>query len=73
MTATPAQIERTAKDWNRIAGETVEVEQVGSAMYAYGSELATLRLLKAFRETSAARQNYSANLETWYFCIELIN
>ena len=68
MTLTANQIARTARDYSSIAGETVTVEQISGAIYAFGSELATLRL---FRTMPTKRQGYSANLKKFYFCVEL--
>lgn len=65
---TPAQLARTARDWSNIAGEPVTVEQISGALYAFGSELATLRL---FRKMPSKRQGYSENMQTFYFCVEL--
>lgn len=63
---------RVEKDWSQIAKETVRVEKIGGAMYAFGSELATLRLFHAFRKTDESRihANYSENLKTWFFRLE---
>ena len=68
MTATPNQIARTQIDYSAIAGEPVKVEQIGGAIYAFGSEVATLRL---FRKMPNMRQGYSDNLKTFYFSVEL--
>jgi hypothetical protein len=65
---TEAQLKRTVRDWSEIAGELVEVRELGGAIYAYGSELATLRL---FRKMPSKRQGYSENLKTFYFCVEI--
>ena len=68
MTITAAQISRTEKEYSAIAGEPVQVECTGGSLYAFGSEIATLRL---FRKMPNMRQGYSANLKTFYFSIEL--
>ena len=68
MTLTANQIARTARDYSKIAGEIVTVEQISGAIYAFGSELATLRL---FRVMPTKRQGYSVNLKKFYFSIEL--
>ena len=70
MEATPNQIARTQRDYSAIAGEPVTVEQIGSAIYAFGSELGTLRL---FRKMPNMRQGFSENMKTFYFCVELQN
>lgn len=63
-----ALIKRTQADYSQIAGEPVTVEIIGSALYAFGSELATLRL---FRKMPNKRQGYSTNMETFYFSVDL--
>lgn len=71
MTATNAQIARTANEWSRIANEPITVEQIGVALYTFASELATLRLLKQYRNAAAADCGYSENMERFFFRIEL--
>lgn len=68
---TAAQIARTQNDWARIANEPVRVEVIGAAIYGFASELATLRLLKKYRNSSNTDCGYSANLESFYFVLEL--
>jgi len=67
------KISRVEKDWIAIAKESVTVEQIGGAIYAFGSELATLRLFHKYRYTDESRihANYSENLKTWFFRLEL--
>lgn len=71
MTATAAQIARLAHDWKCIASETVEVEQIGGAFYGFASEIATLRLLKAYRTVELADCGYSENLGRFFFRLEI--
>jgi len=67
---TENQIERTITEWSNIAKETVEVEMVRETLYAYGSEIACLRLAYAFRDSRKdIRCEYSLNLQTWYFSL----
>lgn len=63
---------RVEKDWSKIAKETVKVEQIGGAIYAFGSEIATLRLFHAFRKTdeNLIHADYSVNMKTWFFRLE---
>ncbi|ALN21938.1 MULTISPECIES: hypothetical protein [Ectopseudomonas] len=61
-------VKRTQVEYSRIAGEPVEAQQIGSAIYVFGSELATLRL---FRKMPNKRQGYSANLERFYFTFDI--
>lgn len=65
-------IARVEKDWSEIAKEAVKVEQIGGAIYAFGSELAALRLFRKYRYTDESRihANYSENLKTWFFRLE---
>lgn len=65
---TAQQIARVTKDYSKIAGETVTVNQIASGLYVYASELGTLRL---FRKMPNMRQGYSENLKVFYFCVEL--
>lgn len=71
MTATAAQIARTANDWGQMAGEAVTVEQIGNAIYGFCSELGALRILKRYRTVERATAEYSQNLGKWFFCIEM--
>lgn len=65
-------IERVKKDWLEIAKEEINVEQIGGAIYAFGSELATLRLFHKYRYTDESRihADYSVNMKTWFFRLE---
>lgn len=64
------KIEQTRKDWEKIAKETLVLEQVKGVLYAFGSELAALRLYYKFRHSKGARAEYSSNLRSWYFSLE---
>ena len=66
--ATLAQLDRTQEEYSAIAGEPVRVEQIAGTIYAFGSEIATLRL---FRKMPNMRQGYSANMHTHYFSVDL--
>lgn len=77
MEITANQIKKVTADWSRIAEEPVRCEMIGGTMYAFGSELATLRLFKAMPQrigTNGAlvfnRQFYSTNKGTYFFAIE---
>jgi hypothetical protein len=63
-----AMLARCAREWSALAGETVNVEHVKGAIYAFGSELACLRLAHKMRSFEV---RYSENLGSWYFCREL--
>ena len=51
-----------------MVGEQVIVEEIGGAMYVFGSELATLRL---FRKMPHILQGYSENRKTFYVRIDM--
>lgn len=65
-------IARVEKYWSEIAKETVRVEEIGGAIYAFCSELAALRLFHKYRYTDESRihANYSENMKTWFFRLE---
>lgn len=67
------RLQRIINDWSKVAGETVTVEVMEEDMYAFGSELACLRLEHYFKkgvcETDTA---YSVNLKTWYFLLKKV-
>lgn len=66
---TDGQKNRTRMDWERIAGEELTFEwgeTVEDAIFATGSELATLRLFKTFHG-GPCRAGYSENLKRFYF------
>lgn len=65
---TDEQIARTQREYTGIAGEPVRIEVIRSTLYAFGSEIATLRL---FRKMPNKRQGYSDNLKSFYFSVEL--
>lgn len=68
MTYSSEQIERAAKkEWTKIAGESLRIEVVSGTCYAFGSELACLRLYKAFKGNATVL--YSQNLSEWFFRI----
>ena len=59
-------------EWSRLAKEQLSsTEIIKGTTYAYGSELATLRLYKYFTMYGTDKfrntQNYSENLKTFYF------
>lgn len=67
------KLQRIINDWSKVAGETITVEVMEEDIYAFGSELACLRLEHHFKkgvcETDAA---YSVNLHTWYFLLRKV-
>jgi hypothetical protein len=71
MTTTADQMTRLERDWRGYAGdEPIAVEQIGGAVYAFGSELACLRLYHKYTGASNVRAAYSVNRKTWYFSLE---
>jgi len=76
MMFTENQLARTSRDFSSIAKEEVTVEQIGSGLYGFGSELATLRLFAKYNSNGAihnakCRVGYSENLGKFYFSIDL--
>lgn len=58
-------------EFEKHAKETLSVEQISGTLYAFGSELACLRLARAYQNCGdRAAADYSENLETWYFRLE---
>jgi hypothetical protein len=67
-------VKNAEKDWKKVAKEPITLEQIGGAIYAYGSELATLRLLRYYMHSihkGKAMQDYSTNMKTFYFRLEI--
>lgn len=68
----PAQVQRTARDWSQAAGEPVRVELVRASLYGFCSELGALRLFHKYR--FAKREKVRADKspsEGWFFRLEL--
>lgn len=71
MTLTTEQLRRWSNEWAELSGETVGIEQIGTAKYAYGSELACLRLYYKFRHCGdRAKAGFSESRGTWFFRLE---
>jgi len=67
---TSSQQKRIENDFQKYAGdEKIEYELINDTHYAYGSELGTLRILKAYKNSKKAKQDYSKNLKTFYFSL----
>jgi hypothetical protein len=56
--------ERAAREWSQIAQQPVTVELVGGVLYAFGSELACLRLWAKMR---IGKASYSLTRGTFYY------
>lgn len=66
-------LNRVKIDFERYAKESLELKQLGGAIYAFGSELACLRLLQAYSICEdRAKAGFSENLKTWYFRLETL-
>lgn len=61
---------RVKTDWENTATESVDVQLINDTFYGFCSELASLRLLKAYRSTDKADCGYSDNRKTFYFRLE---
>lgn len=71
---TENQIKRVKNDWEKIAKETIEIEYCNGTFYGYGSELATLRIYKEYTlitKSEKVRQEYSKNLKTYFFALDI--
>ena len=70
---TGERLQRIADQWEKTAGERISIEVMEEDIYAFGSELACLRLEHHFKkgicETDVA---YSTNLQTWYFMLKKV-
>jgi hypothetical protein len=63
--------DRVKKDWEKTAKEKLDIEEIKGTVYAYGSELATLRLFKSmYKAGDKVKADYSKNLKTFYFRLE---
>jgi hypothetical protein len=65
----PHFLKRVQEEWERTAGETLDVEYIKGTLYGYGSELAVLRLEHRYK-IPTARAFYSKNLNTWAFALD---
>jgi hypothetical protein len=70
MKLSQAQFNGMKKDFAELSGEAGTVEFFANTFYFFGSELATLRLLKAYRNVARADCGYSQNLGKFYFRLE---
>lgn len=70
--ATITQIQRLRFDWERMAGEAVEVEEISGTFYGFCSELGALRIAYQYRhgDSEAYKAAYSENKKTWFFRLE---
>jgi hypothetical protein len=73
MEISKARLSAIAKEYEAVTKEPVEIEQICSALYVYGSELAMLRLFykMAMPAHKSPKVAYSDNLKTFYFSFSL--
>ena len=72
---TEQQDNRTTKMMTEYAGEPITCEQIASALYVFGSELAVLRIFAKYNTNGAypnpkARVLFSENRQSWAFSLE---
>ena len=60
-------IDGVKQEWMRYSKESIDVEIVDDQLFATGSELACLRLFKAYYPNGEA--DFSYNLGKWYFTV----
>jgi hypothetical protein len=66
---TEERIARVTKEWSQLAGDSLRIEAIGGAIYAFGSELACLRLHYKMR---VGEVKFSENLQSWFYSKELV-
>lgn len=79
MAISTKTIERMHCRWNHIAGFEIDrLEQIGSTLYGFGTELGTLRLFANYNGKGDAamanpktRVGYSGHLGVHYFALDL--
>ncbi len=65
-------LKRAKADFEKYAKEELELKELGGAVYAFGSELACLRLFYVYRNSNRADSGFSENLKSWYFRLETL-
>lgn len=64
---------RAKAEFEKYAKEELELKELGGAVYAFGSELACLRLFYVYRNCGdRAASGFSENLKSWYFRLETL-
>ena len=63
------RLNRHIKEWSILAGEPVEIRIYENDIYAFGSELACLRLYYKFRncEVDKIRVAFNKSIGSWFF------
>lgn len=67
--STLERLERHKKEWSILAGEPVEIKIYENDIYAFGSELACLKLYYKFRncEVDKIKVIFNKQLGSWFF------
>jgi len=66
-------LHRAKTEFENYAKEALELKELGGAIYAFGSELACLRLFHKYRNCGdRADSGFSQNLKSWYFRLETL-
>jgi hypothetical protein len=66
-------LNRAKNEFEKHAKETLELKELGGAIYAFGSELACLRLFYVYRNCGdRVASGFSENLKSWYFRLETL-
>ena len=63
------RLNRHKKEWSILAGEPVEIKIYENDIYAFGSELACLRLYYKFRncEVDKIKVAFNKSIGSWFF------
>ena len=56
-------------DLRKYARESIKIKKINKTVYVYGSELATLRILRIYRYHENARHGYSKKINSFYFAL----
>lgn len=71
----PASLKKFLDTITPIAKEKMEVEYIKGLYYAYGSELACLRLFHKYNLSAhnpKVRSGFSSAKQSWYFSLEVL-
>ncbi len=69
MKATAQQLERVTRDLQAIAKENLTVELIAGCIYAFGSELACLRLEHKYNNRAKSYCDFSKPRNSYFFVI----
>ena len=63
------RLNRHKKEWSTLAGEPVEIKIYENDIYAFGSELACLKLYYKFRncEVDKIKVAFNKSIGSWFF------